>query len=265
MEEVLVIERERLTGMIRLSPVAAVILFLSIQPWGWQIGLPIALFGLGWLVYGLFSFSYYLQKEARKQIAREKLTLLSQKRHDWMNHVQVLMAFKTVRRTEQIQPYLQRLVHQAAAERQLGDVKYPLLALTLVQLPSQYPEWQWSILSDSSFHLSEIEEEQVVNLIRVITSQLNSIPPPEGEPEMKIILAMEGRQPLIHLVSDQSIWEEHLSEQMKQGKLGEELQKYGGEGKLIPGKGILVRLQRKNDWSRCWRVHRINKPPFFPI
>ncbi len=258
-------EQGRITGVIRLSPVAAVIIFLSIQPWGWQIGLPIGFFGLGWLVYGLLSFSYHLHKEVRKQEAREKLALLSRKRHDWMNHVQVLMAYETVKRTEQIQPYLHRLVHQAAAERQLGEVKYPLLALALVQLPSQYPEWQWSVMSDDSFLLSEEEEEQVADLIQVVTHQLTSIPPPEGEPEMKIVLAMEGRQPLFNLVSDHSNWEEHLSGQMEQGGLEEELRKHGGEGELLPSEGILVRLQRKSSWSRPWLVDKKNDlPPSFP-
>ncbi|SDW26676.1 Sensor_kinase_SpoOB-type, alpha-helical domain [Marininema mesophilum] len=117
------------------------ILVMAIQPWGWKLGLPLGVITLTLYLHSLRQ----TQKKERIESAQGSLHLLSRYRHDWLNHVQVIMGYLSMKRQEKILPFLRELTDVARQEREAATVGYPPLALSLSTLNQRVPEWRWIV------------------------------------------------------------------------------------------------------------------------
>jgi hypothetical protein len=96
-------------------------------------------------VLSIFFYTRARQKEQKQQEAADKKKLLGNIRHDLMNHVQVLMGYQMMKREDKISDYLKRLSTQAAKEREIAELQDEELAVFLLTLSYQYPQWEWDV------------------------------------------------------------------------------------------------------------------------
>lgn len=128
-----------------VTPLGVGILLLSVQPWGWPVGLALGLVLITVTLWWMGCWFRQLERHFQEENACEQLELLHRQRHDWMNHLQVLIGFSSLNKPERILPYLQGLVDRLELERQGSRVKNPSLALGLTLLNQRYPEWRWTL------------------------------------------------------------------------------------------------------------------------
>ncbi|MFC4078371.1 Spo0B domain-containing protein [Salinithrix halophila] len=133
------------------------ILLMAVQPWGWAVGIPLGIF----TVLGVLRFLHRerMREERfwRMKNAQTSLELMSRQRHDWLNHVQVIMGYLGMKRQERILPYLRELTDRAREEREAARVGYPPLALALSTLNQRIPEWRWFV--ETGEEMKEIDPE----------------------------------------------------------------------------------------------------------
>ncbi|WP_028775557.1 Spo0B domain-containing protein [Shimazuella kribbensis] len=96
-------------------------------------------------VLSVFFYIRARQKEQKQQEAADTKKLLGNIRHDLMNHVQVLMGYQMMKRGDKISDYLQRLSTQATKEREIAELQDEELAVFLLILSYQYPQWEWDV------------------------------------------------------------------------------------------------------------------------
>ncbi|SFS96228.1 Spo0B domain-containing protein [Marininema halotolerans] len=125
--------------------IACSILMMAIQPWGWFVGVPLGIITFSLCVRALRQLQRTNEGKARVESAEHSLHLLSRYRHDWLNHVQVIMGYLSVKREERILPLLRELTDAARQEREVAAVGYPPLALWLSTVNQRVPEWIWII------------------------------------------------------------------------------------------------------------------------
>lgn len=109
----------------------------------------------------------------RVETARHQLTQLRRQRHDWMNHIQVLLGYASLNKTDRITIYLRQLTEQLEMERKLAQVKHPLLALSLVTIQRRHPEWRWTLELESVDQLPEQRADQIRKVLEEVAGWLN--------------------------------------------------------------------------------------------
>src|SRR4051794_29440618 len=98
--------------------ICALVLWL-VQPWGWYgsllfLILVLLLFGLGlWRIHTLLE----------RNFSQGFKDWLSRQRHDWMNHLQVMMGYVSLKKTDQLKQYLTRLSQRMIHERNLAELR----------------------------------------------------------------------------------------------------------------------------------------------
>ncbi|SDC19854.1 Sensor_kinase_SpoOB-type, alpha-helical domain [Melghirimyces thermohalophilus] len=157
----------------RSFPVAAGILLIAVQPWGWKVGIPIGVLLWMGIIRWLRRLSEDWIEHNRVETARHQLTQLRRQRHDWMNHIQVLLGYASLNKTDRITIYLRQLTEQLEMERKLAQVKHPLLALSLVTIQRRHPEWRWTLELDSVDQLPEQRADQIRKVLEEVAGWLN--------------------------------------------------------------------------------------------
>jgi hypothetical protein len=163
-----------------LSPAVLCLFFSSVQPWGWRAGVVLGTLGILAMIMGVRHL--YERERARFRIreAETSLTLLDRKRHDWMNHVQVIMGYLSMKQSDRIRPYLERLVQQAQYERRLSQVNHPPLAVALVALPHRFPEWDWEVEIGEGFQsIPPAEGERIRQMVEEAAEEMGRMTPPD--------------------------------------------------------------------------------------
>ena len=137
---------------------------------------PLMLVMTGWLVHpfgksgdvffflaswcALFGGIFYLQNLQKIQEAEQAKKIFSELRHEWMNHIQVLMGYLMMKREESIKDYLNRLVKQAQTERIISNLSYAPLAVSLLNIRHRLKEWELSLNVSERFRFESVEEEK---------------------------------------------------------------------------------------------------------
>ncbi|MDR6226403.1 Spo0B domain-containing protein [Desmospora profundinema] len=166
-------------------PMAAWMLLMALQPWGPFVGLALAVFGCFLLVW------CWKHREGSRQAKQEKqekqaqrfLTLWSRQRHDWLNHIQVLMAYTALKQTGRVSDHLQTLASELAAEREAARVKCPSLALFLSTLRVEWMEWKTEVIvSPNLSDLAGPEAVRVEQVLRHVMDWLTGLARTVGDP-----------------------------------------------------------------------------------
>ncbi len=93
---------ERVLFGLQIAFLAMGVLLLSVYSGDWRVGLAL---GVGWLLVAagwMRTWMRRLEKQDRERSVREQLELLSWQRHDWLNHLQVLMGFTSLNKPERM-------------------------------------------------------------------------------------------------------------------------------------------------------------------
>ncbi|MEW9032300.1 MAG: Spo0B domain-containing protein [Planifilum fimeticola] len=170
-----------------LSPAVLCLFFSAVQPWGWRAGIVLGSLGILAVLIGVRHL--YEREQARFRIreAETSLGLLERKRHDWMNHVQVIMGYLSMKQIDRIRPYLEQLVKQAQRERSLSQVKHPPLAVALVSLPHRFPEWDWEVEMGEGFQsIPSLEAERICQMVEEAAEEMGRMVPPEDRTTVRL-------------------------------------------------------------------------------
>ncbi|SFJ41668.1 Spo0B domain-containing protein [Thermoflavimicrobium dichotomicum] len=153
---------------------AVVILSLWVfQPWGRMGSVCFLILSL----LSIFLGVHYWQKEWQRIMvvseAERIRELMSKQRHDWLNHIQVLMGYQMLKKPEQISRYLQKLMKEAERERQISRIRYAPLAVFLLTLGVKYKEWEWDVeLADSMIVGDETDAVELLRLLECMVTWL---------------------------------------------------------------------------------------------
>ena len=103
---------------------------------------------------------FYLQNLEKIQEAERMKKIFTDLRHEWMNHIQVLMGYWMMKKEEAVRNYLDRLVNQARTERIITNLSYAPLAVALLHIRHRLKEWDLSLSVSERFRFETVEEEK---------------------------------------------------------------------------------------------------------
>lgn len=86
--------------------------------------------------------------------------LIRNQRHDWMNHIQVIMGYQMLKQSKKIDQYLRKLIRMANEERMISDLAYPPLATILLTINYDYAHWNWRIRRDDSIDSLSVKQQK---------------------------------------------------------------------------------------------------------
>ncbi|WP_164491660.1 Spo0B domain-containing protein [Staphylospora marina] len=216
------------------------------QPWGLAGAIPFFVASLVLLAVGIRSLQKRWREESVEEEAARLKQFISRQRHDWMNHVQVLLGYLSLDKRDRIKEYLENLAEHAGKERMASECTYPPLAVTLTTL--QYREWQRQVQLALEAPLSFMKREDEIRLCRILervipwleqTLKTETDPGPlrvtaVREPQAAVLL-MEvdgGTDPLHSLHTRSHEW----------GRLREDMKEFRGDIRLLTnGRGIEIR------------------------
>ena len=137
---------------------------------------PLMLVMTGWLVHpfgksgdvffflaswcALLGGIFYWQHQNEIREAGRIKKMLSDLRHEWMNHIQVLMGYLMMKKEEAMKDYFNRLVKQARNERIISNLSYAPLAVALLDIRHRLKEWELSLDVSDQFRFESVEEEK---------------------------------------------------------------------------------------------------------
>lgn len=139
------------------------------QPWGSKGSLSFFILA----VLSLWVELIYLKKASaehnRVKEAEIVRNLIRHQRHDWMNHVQVIMGYQMLKQYQKMTTYLQKMTTKASQDRTISDLDYPPLSAFLLTMDYDYPHWNWQVTLDRSIALFSLEKQkQLFQVIHVL-------------------------------------------------------------------------------------------------
>lgn len=142
--------------------IPAIFLFILgfFQPWG-LIGDVICLtLALICFFIGLFNMKSRVSEYNRIKEAHAIQSMIRHQRHDWLNHIQVIMGYQTLNQSEKIADYLQKMMRTANEDRKITDIDFPPLSAKLLTINYDYPAWDWQIIMDDRMSSVGIHNER---------------------------------------------------------------------------------------------------------
>lgn len=180
---------------------------IAIQPWGAVIGAGMAGIGCLLLVGGQIRCRRDI-REKRQEQTRRFLGLWSRQRHDWMNHIQILLAYTSLNQMDRVSTHLQTLAAELAAEREVTRVKCPSLALFLSTLRVTWLEWKTEVVVSSKLSdLDGLGAERVERVLHQVMNWMTPFASTDGEPEeLWIFLDKTAEGVSIRLEGEAQTW-----------------------------------------------------------
>lgn len=149
-------------------PILALVIGWVFQPWGIKGNFLFGIFTMGMMIATISYIKNQVTKEWKQKQAKMIEDLATQKRHDWMNHVQVLLGYTAMKRPERVQHYLERLVEVAHQERKWTEFTSSELVSFLILIPYTYKRWKWNLLAVGELRkISEKIQQQILQSLPV--------------------------------------------------------------------------------------------------
>lgn len=236
-------------GFIRLLlpyvPVIAVLVGWLVEPFGERGTL---IFFLASLI-ALFGGSYYQYIQTKEREAEQAKEIISMQRHDWMNHIQVLMGYLSMKRTDPMKTYIEQLVRKAHRERRVSEFRYAPLAVTLLTLPHRFKSWQIDVQVDESIKLPHYTaEKKLLMIVNQVLPWLDRKLTQDQAFIKNLIIDLarseQGVRLTAKVVEEQGKPVSLFSYSREWKRLKQSVKKWDGDLKLHPdGKGITIDCQ----------------------
>jgi hypothetical protein len=147
-------------------PLLAIMAGGMVQPWGLTGAIPFFAVSLVLLVMGIRSLRNTWREESAVEEAVRLKNFISRQRHDWMNHVQVLLGYLALGKTDRMKEYLEKLAGSAGQERLVAECKHAPLAVALMTL--HHRDWRRNVELKVDTPLSFLKLEDEVRLCRML-------------------------------------------------------------------------------------------------
>lgn len=154
------------------SPTVLLMVGWFIQPfgkWGELIFFLATL--VAFFVSGYLFYINAKQRASLKEAERMK-QLLSHERHDALNHIQVMMGYMMLKKTDRIETYLAEWVERARQERLLSEFRFAPLSVALVTLKYRWKQWDVKVNIDEAIRVSQQDEQRLYETIHALTGWL---------------------------------------------------------------------------------------------
>lgn len=221
------------TGLPPFFATGVMLIGWVVQPWG-KLGNILFFFLTGLtVILGIL----LLQKKNHElhtiREAEKVKRVLSMQRHDFLNHVQVLMGYQTLKKPERIASYLQKLVQEAGHERNISEIHYPPLAVTLLTLSHEYKQWDWNVRINDRFQLPSMDQEKdVLSLIQAFFPWLANWAKSHSDwTKIRLALSQEDQQAFltVEMFSDDGSIVSFPVSEMDWEQINKELKKWKGQ------------------------------------
>lgn len=123
------------------------------------------------------------------------LTLLNRQRHDWLNHVQVLLGYLHLGRTEQGEAHLKRIAEIAMQESMIARLNNSLLSVFFLTFNALNKEMllEVDVCSDIDLTRIALDEQHLFQLVSEILCTVNDHVDQNGyEPASMQVTLLEG-------------------------------------------------------------------------
>lgn len=167
---------ERVKEMILpFLPLGTVLISWIIVTWeSWVDLMYLTLALLSWLL-GAFMIRYQ-QTTKRETAQADKLKkILSRIRHDWANHIQMMLFFLQMKKEEEHRKYLKKLAEDVNKEKHIGVFQSPLLATFLLTIGIEHTNWKWHVDISKDIRVSLPEEEDLLRMIKSVADWLDQV------------------------------------------------------------------------------------------
>lgn len=114
---------------------------------------------------GLFFLCRHFDQQCQVKEAERIRNLMKNMRHDWMNHIQVIMGYQLLKQHDKVDRYLQKLTKKSLAERAISELHYPPLATALLTIPYDYAQWNWQFKQDDSISSLSVQKQRTLTQI----------------------------------------------------------------------------------------------------
>lgn len=155
--------------MVQILPFIPTLLILILwthKSWETQGNMIYLILSLFCFLAGFFYLRYHVNQQFQLKKAELTKRLVRNQRHDWMNHVQVIMGYQMMKQSKKLNNYLQKLIQLSNQERKISELKYSPLAARLLTVNYDFPEWNWKISLDPKFALSVREEKKLFRFLQ---------------------------------------------------------------------------------------------------
>lgn len=125
----------------------------------------------------------------------EMLTVLNRQRHDWLNHVQVLLGYLHLNRTEQGEAHLKRIAEMAMQESMIARLGNSLLSVFFLTFNALNKEMLLDVEVCEKVDLSRIilDEQTLFHLVSDILCTVNEHVTQDGyEPASMQVSLLQG-------------------------------------------------------------------------
>lgn len=138
------------------------------EPWGKQGDVLLVILGTVVLIVAAYG-QYKWQNDKANDNADELLSCMNMKRHDWLNHIQVMLGYLSLNKYDRLQAYLQKIMAEAEQESHMCHLGYAPLSHYLLTRPMNKPNVliDLHIVPDCKVH-SERQGERLLNTIREV-------------------------------------------------------------------------------------------------
>lgn len=145
--------------------VVFILLFLihPIQSLRMEQRVMLAFFEIGFLIWIWFLFEKKQKKRAKEEAEWELncnkrvIDILRQNRHDWLNHLQIIMGYITLKKVDQIPKYIEKIDEETKQRSLISSFENINLAVHLFVIPVHYSNIHIEIEIGEGF--KEIEKE----------------------------------------------------------------------------------------------------------
>lgn len=124
-----------LTRLIQIITVYVAAVSCFIVPlystWSRQYAGVFVVLGVGMLIVAVYLQQRWANYEAESR-TNDLISSISMKRHDWLNHIQVMMGYVSLNKQDRLQSYMKRIVDDAEQESYICHLGYPPLTSYLI-------------------------------------------------------------------------------------------------------------------------------------
>ncbi|SDY05042.1 Spo0B domain-containing protein [Thermoactinomyces sp. DSM 45892] len=156
-------------------PLGIVFISWTIVTWeSWVDFVYLTLALLSWLL-GAFMIRYKLETKRETAQAEKLKKILSRIRHDWANHIQMMIFFLQMKKEEEHYRYLKKLAEDVNKEKHIGVFQSPLLATFLLTIGVEHTNWKWHVDISKDIRISLPEEEDLLQMIKSVADWFDQV------------------------------------------------------------------------------------------
>ncbi|OEF98360.1 Spo0B domain-containing protein [Desulfuribacillus alkaliarsenatis] len=125
---------------------------------------------------------------------KQVLKMLTELRHDMVNHIQVIHAYAKLEKTEKIIDYIEAIAREYQMQSRLSNLGNDRLSANLIAMTMRFPELKFDFYSSSRrIHLLEYTKRNEEELLAIILSTITSLAAQEqGLNHIQIVMSVDN-------------------------------------------------------------------------